>query len=390
VLFMGGLLLSTPPYRCTGTDGGGGGSAGTTSAAAGTAGNTDPGGGSAGVSAGSGGSAGTDIGGTTGDTETGGATSAGTEAGGTTAGSEAGGTTAGSEAGGTTAGSEAGGTTAGSEAGGSSGSTGITHGTGYDTSIPGLVKDNQTGMVWEQLTDGSYPSLDWDTANTYCTELEHAGFDDWRLPSGAELFTLVQLESGASNHYDLTLFPNSPADSYWTSSVAEGFDESFRDALSFGSYEPISFTFTGAAPLYADPMYFEHPVRCVRGGDVPRPRFTDYGDGTALDGLTGLVWEQRLTFDVSLSEAQERCNTLELAGGGWRMPTLVELLGATSPDEAPLENSSWDGVPLWTSSRYVEAPPSQPGGWVLFEFDHTPQSYYGEQFDFRAKTRCVR
>lgn len=414
VMFMGGLLLATPPYRCTGTEGGGG-SGGTasagTSSTAGTAGSGASNSGGADASAGSGGTAGTETGGTaaggsTAGTETGGTETGGTAAGGTTAGTETGGSAAGgTETGGTeTGGTAAGGTTAGTETGGtagtetggtaaaggvagSGGSGGAVHGTGYDTSLPGLVKDNQIGIVWQQLDDGSYPSFDWDNADNHCRDLEYAGFSDWRLPSAYELFTLVQLESGSSNHHNLTVFPNSPADYYWTGTPMTFFGPGWYNIVWFGSYESSVF---GGAPqsLAADPSYFEHPVRCVRGGDAPAPRFTEYGDGTALDNLTGLVWEMPLTFDLSLAQASERCSNL---GGGWRLPALVELLGAVSSLEAPLENSSWDAVPLWTSSSYVEAPHGQQGVYVLYEGDDPlPQVYYGWEVPLVAKSRCVR
>jgi hypothetical protein len=208
------------------------------------------------------------------------------------------------------------------------------------------------------------------------------------VPSGYELFTLVQLESGASNHHDLTLFPNSPADYYWTSTPVTMFGAGWHNVVWFGSYQYLPLGGDAPQSLAADPDYFEHPVRCVRGGEVPPPRFTEYGDGTALDNLTGLVWEEPLTFDLSLVDAQERCNNL---GGGWRLPAMVELLSALSSLEAPLENASWTGVPLWTSSTYVEAPPSQPGVYVLYESpDLLPQVYYGWDVPAVANSRCVR
>jgi hypothetical protein len=160
------------------------------------------------------------------------------------------------------------------------------------------------------------------------------------------------------------------------------------DIVWFGSYAYVALFGPPQVPLASDPSYFEHFVRCVRGGEVTPPRFTEYGDGTALDNLTGLVWEEPLTFDLSLPDARERCSDL---GGGWRLPSLVELMSVNFSNEAPLETAYWDGVPLWTSSTYVEAPPSQPGVYVLYEGeDAMTQPYYGENVPAVAKSRCVR
>src|SRR5690606_26569686 len=44
------------------------------------------------------------------------------------------------------------------------------------------------GLLWQRGTNGA--SVPWDAAHEYCETLEHAGFDDWRLPTLAELETL--------------------------------------------------------------------------------------------------------------------------------------------------------------------------------------------------------
>jgi len=41
------------------------------------------------------------------------------------------------------------------------------------------------GLLWQRGTNGA--SVSWDDAHEYCETLELAGFDDWRLPTLAEL-----------------------------------------------------------------------------------------------------------------------------------------------------------------------------------------------------------
>jgi hypothetical protein len=57
------------------------------------------------------------------------------------------------------------------------------------------------------------------------------------------------------------------------------------------------------------------------------PSYTDNGDGTVTDNVTGLMWAQELsTSAYSWSDAVEYCNTLELGGySDWRLPTVKEL-----------------------------------------------------------------
>jgi len=74
------------------------------------------------------------------------------------------------------------------------------------------------------------------------------------------------------------------------------------------------------------------------GVSWPEPRFTDNGDGTMTDNLTGLMW----TKDANLPngtmdwyQALDYCNNLTLAGySDWRLPNMNELESLTNANEA--------------------------------------------------------
>jgi len=57
--------------------------------------------------------------------------------------------------------------------------------------------------------------------------------------------------------------------------------------------------------------------------------FTDNGDGTVTDNVTGLIWQQvPVSEAMSWQEAVEYCENLEFAGyDNWRVPTAKELFG---------------------------------------------------------------
>jgi hypothetical protein len=59
------------------------------------------------------------------------------------------------------------------------------------------------GLTWALATNGE--SVPWNAANEYCETLEHAGFDDWRLPTLLELESLhdPSQESGLRSPFDL-------------------------------------------------------------------------------------------------------------------------------------------------------------------------------------------
>lgn len=70
------------------------------------------------------------------------------------------------------------------------------------------------------------------------------------------------------------------------------------------------------------------------------PRFVVNGDGTVLDNSSNLTWQQdpakftsrdssgilRTSFTATYDEANTYCSSLNLAGAGWRLPTLPEIM----------------------------------------------------------------
>jgi uncharacterized protein DUF1566 len=93
---------------------------------------------------------------------------------------------------------------------------------------------------------------------------------------------------------------------------------------------------------------------------VVGPRFEVDGE-TVRDESTGLVWTQANVAAKQLTwkEAEEACAKLELAGGGWRLPTIKELLtlvdyerSEPAIDPAFSCESSW----YWTSTPYASSP----------------------------------
>jgi len=70
-----------------------------------------------------------------------------------------------------------------------------------------------------------------------------------------------------------------------------------------------------------------------KGVAWPNPRFTDNGDGTVTDNLTGLMWTKDADFFglISWSDAITACENLEWGSNGcnlytdWRLPNKKEL-----------------------------------------------------------------
>jgi len=105
------------------------------------------------------------------------------------------------------------------------------------------VTDLRTGLIWDQRELGL---MTWFEAIKACEQMEHAGYTDWRLPSPAELESLVLRDKEEAPLLDLEFFPEVKINHYWTSegtdALTTAYDVSFnrgktgRRAKRLGNY----------------------------------------------------------------------------------------------------------------------------------------------------------
>ncbi len=233
-------------------------------------------------------------------------------------------------------------------------STGLPHPASYDTSTSGIVKDNVTGLMWQQTPDPLGSSLR-DAAN-YCARATLGGFTDWRVPSRIELWSIQDF-----THYGPALDPAFGQYGYpWSSTPGHG-------SVTLGS--------TGFEQGYQsiDPDTGEEAdgegtaVRCVRGSTAqPNPHYT-VTDSTVHDNGTSLTW-QRGTSPLSMlpTDAATYCSGLTLAGGGWRLPSVKELESIVDPTRI---------APVLDPSVFDIA--AEPDGSVNQRIFHTSSIWYG-------------
>lgn len=123
------------------------------------------------------------------------------------------------------------------------------------TVADGTVKDNNTGLVWQQSDDGV--KRNWDTAIAYCNDLTLAGQSDWRLPTREELGSILDMgrENPAINPAFVgTKYTSS--DSYWSAT-----------STAFATFAAWVATYQNAGgDSYFGVKTSAYSVRCVRGG----------------------------------------------------------------------------------------------------------------------------
>ena len=214
----------------------------------------------------------------------------------------------------------------------------------------GTITDMFTGLMWEQAPSGS--STDWEGAFTRIDTINGSalgGHTDWRLPNRFELMTLVNCGYTAdwNGAWLIGQGFSSIVGSYWSSSTnAATTDNKWRGAIGYDSrvyaasqdlsYYTIGIR-TGTVGTVAVPRtgqsdsYHEGDDGYIQAGKAwPDPRFTDNGNSTVTDNLTGLIWEQSpdtATTDWNGAFARiADLNSSELGGrSDWRLPNKWEL-----------------------------------------------------------------
>jgi len=193
----------------------------------------------------------------------------------------------------------------------------------------GTVKDAQTGLLWQQ--GSASPGHGWGAAKAYCQDLVlgDGQKSDWRLPTVAELQTLIDF-TAPSPVIVSALVPTTVGDSYWTAVPTTTSGQAWNIAFNHGQFgwASISTVFR---------------VRCVSGVTETSvsTRYTPKSGGVILDNLTQLSWQRDGTASGSMTwnKAAAYCANVKLGSppaGGWRLPTAVELDGLLDRSQQPV------------------------------------------------------
>jgi hypothetical protein len=137
----------------------------------------------------------------------------------------------------------------------------------------------------------------------------------------------------------------------------------------------------------ADPNWAEWPVP----PSVSPSAYTDNGDGTVTDHVTGLMWQSPPTnATMTQPAAVTYCSTMLAAGGhhDWRLPTKIELLsivdyGRSSPSINPVFASVVSNA-YWSSTSVAGTPFN---AWFVDFYDGNSKGYIAT---YTFYVRCVR
>jgi hypothetical protein len=121
--------------------------------------------------------------------------------------------------------------------------------------------------------------------------------------------------------------------------------------------------------------------------------YTNLGDGTVRDDVTCLVWQRSPAPDAhSFTAAKAYCEGLDLAGGGWHLPSRIELTSIIDASRSgpAIDTGAFPGTPVaffWTSSAWAVT--SEPlRAWIINFYEGLASNGAFQSGEYRV--RCVR
>lgn len=278
----------------------------------------------------------------------------------------------------------------------------------YTDNGDGTVTDLTTGLMWQKTPDLDN-KVTYAEAVAGAKTVRLAGYNDWRLPTIKELYSLIDFKGSSFSQK-----PYINTDYFDFRFGDEKRGERLIDGQYWSSTEYVGTVFNGQAAVFgvnfADGRIKGYPrehqggravtqfVRYVRGNpDYGVNNFVDNGDGTITDLATGLMWMKAdSSSTMNWEQALVYAENLSLAGyDDWRLPNAKELQSIVDYTRAPdavnpsrrspaldpifdiTETESW----FWASTTLLEAPPHLGSG------SHAVYIAFGQAFGYMTDAR---
>ena len=224
----------------------------------------------------------------------------------------------------------------------------------YTDNGDGTITDNVTGLMWQKsLPDDKYT---YEECIQYADTCTLAGYDDWRLPTIKELYSLI-LFSGKTGMSPETSIPYLDTDYFdfrfgGTVNPNERFIDAqyatctlYKGTTRGGNETMFGVNFVdGRIKGYPTSKDFE--IKLVRGrSDYGINDFVDNGDGTITDNATGLMWDKvgssaGINWEDALAWVEQKNNENYLGYNDWRLPNAKELQSIIDYGRSPSYTNS--------------------------------------------------
>jgi hypothetical protein len=254
----------------------------------------------------------------------------------------------------------------------------------YTDNGDGTVTDHVTGLMWQKQDGGE---MTWEDAVSYSESLSLAGYDDWRLPTNVELFSIHDY-SQSNPALDATYFTKTDADYWWSGTISS--HESSRVWVTNGGGGIGDHPKQETVSAGGSRRFHARCVRMINPENITDRVLQNNSDGTVTDLNTGLIWQEEADTATTWDDALTYSEALELAGyNDWRLPNIKEL---HSISNAGYVNPAMDTTvftdalseAFWSSTSLSNQPSE---AWVI-EFNSGIVTHYSKTN--QAYVRSVR
>ena len=252
----------------------------------------------------------------------------------------------------------------------------------YKDNADGTVTDLNTGLMW-QSDPGE--KMTFKQAIAGAATCRVGGYDDWRLPSIKELYSLIlfsgtdpdprsrnssrqrpfidtkyfKFRYGNPDHGERIIDSQFATCTKYVSTTMRGNETMFGVNFADGRIKgyPI-----GSTPARREKTYY---VMYVRGNnDYGKNDFKDNGDGTVTDNATGLMWMKidsghlkagtNKDGKLNWQQALDWAENLEYAGhSDWRLPNVKELQSIVDYTRSPATTNSAAIDPIFQTTSFI-------------------------------------
>lgn len=195
----------------------------------------------------------------------------------------------------------------------------------YIRNANGTVTDTVTGLMWQQTDSGE---MSYQSALLYADTITLGGFDDWRLPTALEAYSILNLQNN-NPALNTSAFTKTTAEYWWTSNRQANDTSKIyctNAGGGIGNHRPNETISAGGTKRYTARV-----VRSVEKPLILTQRFTDVGAITALDNMTDLEWiVQPYSDSLTWEDALQLAEQFTISGkSDWRLPNIKELQSLT-------------------------------------------------------------
>jgi len=269
----------------------------------------------------------------------------------------------------------------------------------YQDNGDGTVTDLNTGLMWQK--DPGYKTT-WSEAVSESINFRLGGYDDWRMPTIKELYSLIQfsgIDPSPKSTDTSRLISFIDTDYFEFEYGNTDYGERIIDSQFASITKYVSTTMRGDETIFgvnfadgrikgyglSDPRTKEDKeffVLYVRGNtDYGQNDYIDNGDGTVTDLATGLMWMKNdsgeinsdggaMDWPTAIQWTEElKCSDYS----DWRMPNAKELQSIVDYTRSPATTNSPAIDPVFNVTPIVDE-----SGDVNYPFYWTSTTHYNE------------